>query len=194
MFILVKPFSTSVRWAPMSPQTNNHSNKVEIQAPAVQHVEDLDAKILSLLQQDSRLSFNKIASKLGVSVGTAFNHVKNLEKKGVIKGYTVILDSAKVGYGLTALILVQVEGGHLLDLEDEISKVSNVIAVYDITGDYDAAIIAKFKDRACLNTFIKSCMATPHVRRTVTSVVLDVVKENPGIKLSDPEKLTESTQ
>jgi DNA-binding Lrp family transcriptional regulator len=168
----------------MISRQNNKLSKVEADKPSSENIEDVDAKILELLQEDSRLSFNKIASKLGVSVGTAFNHIKSLEKRGVVKGYTVVVDAGKVGYGLTTLIMVQAEGGHLLEIEDEISKSSNVVAVYDITGDYDAAIIAKFKDRACLNAFIKSLMSMPHVKRTVTSVVLDVVKEDLRVKLT----------
>jgi DNA-binding Lrp family transcriptional regulator len=146
-------------------------------------IDDLDFRILSLLQEDCRLSFNKIARKLGISVGTAFNHVKNLEKKGILKGYTAILDSTKLGYSLTALIMVQAEGGHLTDVEKEIAKAANVVAVYDITGDYDAAVITKFKDRTALNVFIKNLIGTPHIRRTVTSVALNVIKEDLGVKL-----------
>jgi|WetSurMetagenome_2_1015567.scaffolds.fasta_scaffold142836_1 Lrp/AsnC family transcriptional regulator, regulator for asnA, asnC and gidA len=146
-------------------------------------VDDVDLRILNLLQQDSRLSYNKIASCLGISVGTAFNHVKRLEKKGVLKSYTVVLDSAKIGYGLTALILIQTEGGHLDEVENEIAHAANVVAVYDITGDYDAAIITKFRDRAGLSIFIKNLMATPHIKRTVTSVALDVVKEDLKMQL-----------
>jgi DNA-binding Lrp family transcriptional regulator len=170
----------------MISQTNDHTQKIELVNSTTKDVKDLDVKILTLLQQDSRLSFNKIAGKLGISVGTAFNHIKKLEKKGVLKEYTIVIDSIKMGYSITTLIMVQVEGGHLLDVEDEISKTSNVVAVYDITGDYDAAVIAKFKDREDLNAFIKSLMATPYVKRTVTSVVLDVVKENLNLKLPNP--------
>lgn len=157
------------------------------------NLETLDVRILGLLQQDSRLSFNKIARKLDISVGTAFNHIKNLEKKGVLRGYTILLDSNRIGYSLTTLIMVQVEGGHLLDVEDEVSKASNVVAVYDLTGEYDAAVIAKFKDRDNLNLFIKNLMAIPHVKRTVTSVVLDVVKEDLQVNLLQADGKADGT-
>jgi DNA-binding Lrp family transcriptional regulator len=146
-------------------------------------IENVDLQIINLLQEDCRLSFNKIASKLGISAGTAFNHVKNLEKKDVLKSYTVMLDSSKLGYSLTVIVLIQVEGGHLMDVENEIAKTANVIAVYDITGDYDAVVITKFKDEADLNTFIKNLLSIPHVRRTVSNVALNVIKEGFRIKL-----------
>ena len=63
----------------------------------IEEIEHKDLRILGLLQEDCRLSFNKIAKRLGVSVGTAFNHIKSLEKKGIIAGYTITLDPTKIG-------------------------------------------------------------------------------------------------
>ena len=147
-------------------------------------IDDIDVQIINLLQEDSRLSFNKIARELGISVGTAYNRIKSLEDRGILKGYTAIVDPVKVGYSLTAIILIQAEGKHLLDVENEVSKMDNVISVYDITGDFDIAVIARFRDRSGLNGFIKSLLAMPYVRRTVTNVVLNVVKEDFRIKIS----------
>jgi DNA-binding Lrp family transcriptional regulator len=155
----------------------------KLETNLTEKIDDVDLRILSLLQEDCRLSFNKIANKLGISVGTAFNHIKSLEKKGIIKGYTAIVDSDKLGYSLTAVIMIQAEGTHLTDIEKEIAKTANVVAVYDITGDYDATVIAKFKDRASLNAFIKNLLAIPHLKRTVTNVALNVIKEDQLVKL-----------
>ena len=146
-------------------------------------MDDVDRKIIRLLQEDARKSFNKIADRLGIAVGTAYNSVKNLEEKGVLKGYTIMLDSAKLGYGLTALILIEAEGRYLPDVEKALAQLDEVICIYDITGDYDIAVVARFKDRATLNNFIKSTLKMPHVTRTVTNVVLNVVKEDFRVKV-----------
>ena len=66
-------------------------------------VDSTDYKIIRILQEDSRRSFSKIADNLGIAVGTAYNRVKSLEDKGILKGYTIIADPIKLGYGLTAL-------------------------------------------------------------------------------------------
>ncbi len=142
-------------------------------------IDVIDIQIITLLQKDSRLSFNKIAGKIGISVGTAYNRVKNLEATGVVKGYGTVLDTAKLGYELTAIILIQAAGKYLANVEAEIAKLNAVTAVYDIAGDYDAALVTKFKDRQGLNDFVKSLLANPHIKRTVTSVALNVVKEDP---------------
>jgi len=146
-------------------------------------LDDIDKQILKLLQEDSRLSYNKISSILNISVGTAYNRIKKLEETGVIRGYTAIIDSSKAGYDLTAIVLIQAEGKYLMEVEEKISKMDNVICVYDITGDFDIAVIAKFRDRAELDRFIKGALSIPYVKRTVTNVVLNVVKEDFRVKL-----------
>ena len=147
------------------------------------NVDSVDQRILKLLQADCRLSFSKIAAKANVSVGTAYNRIKHLEARGLVKGYTVLVDSEKLGCGLTAVIFVQVEGGHLTSVEKKIAEVDNVVAVYDVTGEFDAAVIAKFTDRGSLNTFVKDLASMPHVKRTITNVSLNAVKEDFRINL-----------
>jgi DNA-binding Lrp family transcriptional regulator len=155
-----------------------------VEAGLAKKIDAIDMQIISLLQEDSRLSFNKIAHKLGIPVGTACNRVKSLEDREVLKGYTVLVDPNKVGYGLTAIILIQAEGKHLLDVENEVAKINNVISVYDITGDFDFIVIARFKDRDSLNAFIKHLLTIPYIKRTVTNVALNVIKEDFRIKIS----------
>lgn len=130
------------------------------------------------------MSFNKLSKKLGVSVGTAYNRVKTLEALGVVKGYTVVLDTSKLGFELTAIILIQAAGKHLLDVEREIANTANVIAVYDIAGEHDAAVVAKFKDRTSLNKYLQSLLTKPYVKRTVTNVALNVVKEDLQVRFN----------
>jgi len=144
--------------------------------------DELDAKILELLQRDARTSSREIAKRLRVATGTVSARINRLTEEGIIRGYTAILDGTKLGYEFTVITLIQVEGGHLVEVERELAKVEGVGSVYDITGEFDAAIIARFKDRAFLDAFIKSISATRYVRRTVTSVVLNVVKEELRIK------------
>ncbi|MCX8171403.1 MAG: Lrp/AsnC family transcriptional regulator [Candidatus Bathyarchaeota archaeon] len=145
-------------------------------------MDGLDLKIIRLLQEDSRLSYNKIADNLGVSVGTVYNRIKKLENMGILKSYTVLVDPIKLGYGTIAIIFIQAEGAHLVDVENEIAKNESAIAVYDITGDFDIAVIARFKDREELNAFVKKLLSMPHIKRTVTNMVLNVVKEDFRVK------------
>jgi len=82
-----------------------------------------------------------------------------------------------MGYALTAIIMIQVEGGHMLEIENEIAKESNVFSVYDITGEYDAVVFAKFRDNSSLNGFLKKLLSERFIKRTTTLVALTAVKE-----------------
>lgn len=148
-------------------------------------VDELDMKILSLLQKNARLSYREIAKELGVAVGTVYNRIKRLEESGVIKGYAPIVDYEKLGFGLTALIGVKAQGKKIIDIERKIAESGRAMMVYDITGEFDIFVIAKFKDRADMNRFVKWLLSLDGVEKTNTSVVMQVVKEEPRLSLED---------
>jgi Lrp/AsnC family transcriptional regulator for asnA, asnC and gidA len=140
--------------------------------------DDIDAQILSILQENCHLSLRKLGDKMGTSVVMAASRIKKLEDIGILKGYTVILDPVKLGFDLTVIIFIQTEGGFLKDLEIELSQMANVIALYEITGDFDVVAVVKLKDRDSLNTLIKNLLVTPHIKKTMTNITLNVVKED----------------
>jgi len=141
-------------------------------------IDELDRKILAELLKDARASSREIARRIGVSVGTVLKRIKRLNDEGVIKGYTVIIDHEKLGYDLTVVTEIIVSKGKLLEMEREVAKIPNVCAVYDVTGETDAVIIAKFKNRRELSKFTKGLLAMPFIERTNTHVVLTTVKES----------------
>lgn len=141
-------------------------------------VDEVDLKIIEMLEKDARMSFREIAKALDISEGTVYNRVKRMQEAGIILGYSAKVDPTKLGMDLTAVIGLRVAGGHLVDVEREIAKSKEVRCVYDVTGDYDAVVVARFKSRVELNRFIKGVLALPHVERSVTHVVLNTVKED----------------
>ncbi len=141
-------------------------------------MDDVDRKILSELMRDCRRSYRSIARRAGISVGTTLNRIRKLEKAGVIKGYSALLDHEKLGYQLTVLAEITVSKGKLLEMEQAIGKLPNTCAVYDVTGLTDALVIAKFHTREELSRFTKNLLSMPFVDRTNTHVVLTTVKED----------------
>lgn len=140
-------------------------------------LDDLDYKILEELSKDCRISFRKISEKLGVSVSTVISRVEVLEKNGVIRGYTVLIDPSKIGYSLTAVIHVRIRHGKLLEVQRNIASNPNVFAVYDVTGESDSIVIARFRDREELSRFVKNLLSNEYIERTITYLVLDTIKE-----------------
>ncbi len=141
-------------------------------------MDEIDEKILKNLLVDARLSARQLSLKLGLSTVTVLSRIKKLEKEKIIKGYTSILNHEKLGYDLTAVIEIIAKKDKLVQVEDELSGIENVCAVYDVTGNTDTLIIAKFKGRKDLSKFIKNLSAISNVESTITHVVLNTVKED----------------
>ena len=141
-------------------------------------LDEIDRKLLIELLMNSKRSFREIAKSIGVSPATVINHIKRLESGGVIHDYSVRLDHERLGYELTVVTEIIVSKGKLLETDAEIAKISNVCAVYDITGETDAMVVAKFKSRSDLSDFTKKLLSMPYVERTNTHVVLTTVKED----------------
>jgi len=142
------------------------------------NLDETDVKILKMLISDARLSSRQISKKSGVSIGTVLTRMKKMEKEGVVRGYSAVVDHEKLGYQLTALTEITVSKGRLLEVENEIARMPNVCGVYDVTGLTDAFVLAKFKTREELSAFAKRLLALPFVERTNTHVVLTTIKED----------------
>ena len=146
-------------------------------------VDNVDLEILRLLQEDCRISLRELARRLRLSPATIHNRITKLKRLGVIRGFAPLLDYSKVGIPITALILASIDGKHIVEFEREVARDSRVISVYDITGDFDVALVCKFRNISDLDRFVKGLLQKPYVKRTVTSIALNVVKEDPRVQL-----------
>ncbi|MDP8022921.1 MAG: Lrp/AsnC family transcriptional regulator [Nitrososphaeria archaeon] len=141
-------------------------------------IDDVDLKILGMLCRNAKTPVRDIAKAVGVSIGTVHNKIKKLEKEGYIRSYTANVDWNKLGYSITAVIELVVSGGKLLEIEKKVSEFSNVVSVYDVTGESDVIILAKFRSHEELSTFTKTLLSIQNVDRTNTHIVLTILKES----------------
>lgn len=149
-------------------------------APAVpgQSFDDLDRKILGILLSDARTSAREISFRIGVSTSTVTLRVERMRARQILRGFTAIVDFQRLGYELTVVTEIHVSKGKLLEMEKEIAKLSGVCAVYDVTGEIDAIVISKCRDREELSRFTKGLLGMPFIERTNSHVVLTTVKED----------------
>tara|TARA_B100000287_G_scaffold348138_1_gene336306 strand:- start:585 stop:1028 length:444 start_codon:yes stop_codon:yes gene_type:complete len=142
-------------------------------------LDDVDRRILKVLEADARTSLRKIAEEVGVALGTVSNRVRRLESLGVIRGYTVLLDPDKSGWGLSVVIGLRIQKGRMINIQEKIAKDHRVYGVYDVTGDYDSMVLARAKERDDLDDLIKRVASMEGIERSVTHLVLNTVKEMP---------------
>ncbi len=140
--------------------------------------ENLDRKLVNSLLGDGRASLRSLAEELDVSVTTVSNHLSDLEEEGIIQGYTPKVDYDKLGYDVTAILQLKVEGSALEDVTADLGEHKQMVSVYEVTGDHDIIAIGKFSDTDDMNEEIKRLLNDPEIMESNTSVVLNAAKEH----------------
>ena len=140
--------------------------------------ENLDQKLVNALLEDGRASLRSLGEDLDVSVTTVSNHISDLEDDGVIQGYAPIVGYDELGYDVTGIIQLKVEGSALPDITDRLREQRHITTVYETTGDYDVIAIGKFTDTEHMNDQIKAVLTDADINESNTSVVLNTVTEN----------------
>ena len=136
-----------------------------------------DAEIISSLRENCRGSYREIAKRLGLHPTTLISRMQKLEKSRVIQGYGAKISLPSLGYEFLGVVQIKIEKGRLLETQAKISRLSGVVAVYDVTGEYDSVAIIAAKNRDLFSGLIKRLLNLPHVQHTNTQVILNVVKE-----------------
>lgn len=139
--------------------------------------EYLDEELINALLADGRASLRSLAEDLDVSVTTVSNHLSDLEDAGVIRGYTPILDYEELGYDVTAILHLKVEGNALPEVTERLLEHRQMVSVYEVTGDHDIIAIGKFRDTDGMNEQIKALLIDPDIKESNTSVVLNAASE-----------------
>jgi len=140
--------------------------------------ENLDRKLVNSLLGDGRASLRSLAEELDVSVTTVSNHLSDLEEQGIIRGYTPKVYYDKLGYDVTAILQLKVEGSALEDVTATLREHKQMVSVYEVTGDHDIIAIGKFADTDDMNDEIKRLLNDPEIKESNTSVVLNAAKEH----------------
>ncbi|ELZ80287.1 AsnC family transcriptional regulator [Haloferax elongans ATCC BAA-1513] len=145
--------------------------------------ENLDPKLVNALLDDGRTSLRNLAEELDVSVTTVSNHLRDLEEEGVIEGYTPRVNYDALGYDVTGILQLKVEGRSLTEVSELLESQRQIISVYETTGDHDVTAVGKFRDTDDMNTQIKALLQDVDIRESNTSVTLNVVTENEQFEL-----------
>jgi DNA-binding Lrp family transcriptional regulator len=138
--------------------------------------DETDQRILQELRRNCRRSYRELAQSAGMSPAALIERVKRLEEQGIVTGYSANFDYLKLGFEFMAVLQIGI-AGDLLEVQQKISKLGGVAAIYDTTGQYDSVAILMCKSRNELSSLVKKILATKGVQKTNTNIVLNVVKK-----------------
>jgi Lrp/AsnC family transcriptional regulator, leucine-responsive regulatory protein len=139
-----------------------------------------DLRILRILQQDGRITNQELARQAGLSPASCFDRVKRLRERGIVLGYTALLDPHQLGSAL--MIFVEVLLDRTTDdvfsaFAEHVRKVPQVLECHMVAGGFDYLLKVRVADMAAYRSFLGDILAAmPGVRETRTYAVLEEVK------------------
>ncbi|HEV8578040.1 MAG TPA: Lrp/AsnC family transcriptional regulator [Thermoanaerobaculia bacterium] len=159
-------------------------------------IDEIDAKILNILQQNARTSNAEIARQIDMAPSAVLERIRRLETRGVIQGYEARLNPEALGLGLLAFVFVRSIGfegeGRTLEMLAEIPEVQEV---HHIAGEDCFLLKVRVPDAKTLGRLLRERIASAGaVHSTRTTVVLETVRESAQLPLRAPQAQEEEAE
>jgi DNA-binding Lrp family transcriptional regulator len=152
-------------------------------------LDDKDLAILTLIQENSKLTANQIAKKINAPITTVFAKIKRMEELGIIKQYRAVLSPEKLNLATAAFILASVsyhtnDGKPITqrDVATEIAQFPEVQEVHIITGDWDLLVKLRAENVEAIGKFVVDKLRNIEgLDKTLTCMVFETVKESTSL-------------
>lgn len=152
----------------------------------IEKLDSIDLKILQILMANGRRRRNEIAAEVGLSLPAVSERMKKMTDKGIIKGYSVILDAKRLGFDISAFITVNVDGSKYYDsFTKAIAETQHITECHSITGEGSHLLKIKVRNTSEIEWLLSKIQSWDGVHGTKTSIVLSTIKETPVIPLPD---------
>lgn len=159
---------------------------MQLAGKEVWQMDNIDLVILKFLQDNGRDTASNISKKIHLSVSAVLDRIHKLEESGVVKKYTVLLDSRKLGYDVLAVMEVRLEHPRFYDsFVEAVMGNDSIVDCYYLTGDFDFNLKICCKSSEDLEAQHRFVKEIPGVSATITHYVLKEVKNiyevTPGV-------------
>jgi len=149
--------------------------------------DNIDSKLLELLQQDSKQTNKELSNKLNLSVTAVYERIRKLEREGIIGSYVALVKKEKVDKAFVAFChikLVQHSQDYVMKFEKEVAKLDEVMECYHISGDYDYLLKVLVTDMKAFREFmVKKLTSIDHIGSTHSMFVINEVKHTTSISI-----------
>lgn len=149
--------------------------------------DDIDRKLLELLQTDSKQTNKELSIKLNLSVTAVYERIKKLEREGVIDSYVALLNKEKAERAFMVFChikLIQHSQEYVMKFEKEVTNLVEVLECYHISGDYDYLLKVIVKDMEAFREFMVNKLTNiNHIGSTHSMFVISEVKHTTAINL-----------
>lgn len=150
-------------------------------------IDEIDLKILKIIQNDAKASNANIAKEVGMAPSAVFERIKKLESKGVIKDYISKIDPNILDLGLLAFIFIKTDEKLGATATPELLKaIPEIQEIHDIAGEDCYLVKVRVKNTEALSHLLREKLASiSTVKSTKTTVVLQTIKETSSLPIGD---------
>jgi DNA-binding Lrp family transcriptional regulator len=138
------------------------------------NIDSLDDQIIRILQSNSRKSFVEIADEIRLSESAVRRRIKNLIDSGIIKRFTIELEAGKKTSAITLISVSSTADTSVVS--SNLMKLNGVEIIYEITGQYDIAVIIVAPTIAEINEYIDEVRKIEGVSDTNTVIILKTMR------------------
>jgi len=146
-------------------------------------LDDIDTRLLAILQRDSRIPLNELSNKMGLSTPTVRKRIERLVTTGVIKSFTLLLDKTKLRDTIHVFLIMNAKPEKIKEIGNNIAQYPEVTEVYVVTGDNNLIAKAFINNIDRLHVIINEISKLPDVSNISTSLISDIIKEEYGIQI-----------
>ena len=146
-------------------------------------LDEIDKKLLNLLQKDCRRSILDLSRELAISKSTLSYRIKRLEDEGIIEGYQAKINASKLGEDIQIIVEVRAKfgQGYAESIGESLAKIPGVWGVYFVYGESDFIIMARSKNREEIFEKMNNLYNSNDIERTTTFIVGKTIKDDQRI-------------
>jgi DNA-binding Lrp family transcriptional regulator len=136
-------------------------------------IDEIDEKILALLEENARMTYVEIGNLVGLSEGAVRNRIQSLVSDKVIKRFTI---EKSISHGVRALTMIAVEPGvPTFEVSTKVNQLEGVERIYEVTGEYDIVMVSNGNNIEAINKVIEEIRKISGVEKTNTIIVLRTI-------------------
>ena len=152
----------------------------------MQTLDEIDVKLLEILQKNGRMRRNDLADQVGLSLPSVSERLRKLEEHGIIEGYFAKISPKTVGKDITAFIVVSVDSSkHYPQFIEHAHATDEILECHAITGQGSHLVKMRTENTATLEKLLAKIQSWQGVVGTLTSVVLSTTKETFRLKITN---------
>ena len=149
-------------------------------------IDEIDLKILRLLQNDASLSVDQLSEQVALSRNACWRRVKALEEAGVLRAKVALLDAGAMGLGLQAIVMIRAlahTSAWTKSFQDAVCYMPEIMGAYRTTGDLDYVLRVRVADIAAYDRFYKDLTARVEIADVSASFVMEEIKDTTALPI-----------